>query len=402
VDRTRSTRPILHASVSERATDATSGAVHADLLDRWLVSRMDRTRRAYQGDIAAFARFRDREPADAIADLMAAGPLHARQVLLEYVIDLRRRKSAPATISRRLSTLRTFARVALEAGLVGWELEPPDEGEVARAMDQLALGGVPYLIPRHPGEVDRLDLQHYAFREALGTNHLAPIGRPRSILDAGAGTGQWGFDLCEEFPEAQVVGLDLVPGKPRHPPGYRAVRANLLAGLPFVDDAFDFVHQRLLFLAVPDDAWPALVTDLVRVTRPGGWIELVEPPLMAFDPRGPAISRLTDLALAAVRRRGLDTRSTVYQSLDGWLRNAGAVDVTRREITLPVGEWGGRVGSLMATDFRVAFNAIGQALEAAGALAPGEVADLLHRVQRECAELEVRTRLAIAYGRKPG
>ena len=388
--------------MSERATDAAAGAVYANLLDRWLASHVDRTRRAYQGDIAAFARFRGLEPADAIADLLAAGPLESRHVLLEYLIDLRRRESATATISRRLSTLRAIARVAAQAGLVRWALEPPDEGEVARAMDQLALGGVPYLIPRHPGEVDRLDLQHYAFREALGTNHLAPIGRPRSILDAGAGTGQWGFELCDEFPEAQVVGLDLVSGKPRHPPGYRSVRANLLTGLPFVDDAFDFVHQRLLFLGVPVAAWPGLVRDLVRVTTPGGWVELVEPPLMGFDRPGPAIERLSKLALAAAARRDLDADSAVYRSLDGWLRDAGAVDVTRREITLPVGEWGGRVGSLIATDFRVAFTAIGQVLEAAGALMPGEVADLVHRVQVEYTEHEVSTSLAIAYGRKPG
>ena len=139
--------------MSERATDAAEGTVYADLFERWLAGHSDRTRRAYRGDIAAFARFRELEPAEAIADLMAAGPLDARQVLLEYVIDLRRRKSAAATISRRLATLRAVARVAAEAGLVRWELEPPDDEEVARAVDQLALGGVPYLIPRNPSEV---------------------------------------------------------------------------------------------------------------------------------------------------------------------------------------------------------------------------------------------------------
>lgn len=388
--------------MSERATDATAAVAYVDLLDRWLAGHTERTRRAYLGDIAAFARFRGLDPAEAFADLMAGGALDARHVLLQYVIELRRRDNAPATISRRLSSLRALARAAGDLGLVGWDLEPPDDEEISRAMDQLALGGVPYLIPRHAGEVDRLDLQHYAFREALGTNYLAPIGRPRSILDAGAGTGQWAFELCEEFTEAQVVGLDLVPGKPRHPPGYRAVRANLLHGLPFADDRFDFVHQRLLFLAVPVDAWPALIEDLVRVTRPGGWVELVEPPLMGFDRPGPAIERLSKLALAAAGRRELDANSAVYRSLDGWLRDAGAVDVTRREITLPVGEWGGRVGSLMATDFRVAFTAIGRVLEAAGALTPHEVSDLLHRVQVEYGEHQVSTSIAIAYGRKPG
>ena len=86
---------------------------------------------------------------------------------------------------------------------------------------------------------------------------------------------------------------------------------------------------------------------------------------MAFDRPGPAIRRLAELALAAAARRGLDAKSTVYNSLDAYLRDAGGERVTRREVALPVGEWGGRVGSLMDTDFRVAFNSLGQVLEAA-------------------------------------
>ncbi len=37
---------------------------------------------------------------------------------------------------------------------------------------------VAYVLPRHPAEVDRLDVQHYALREALGTNHLASVEGP--------------------------------------------------------------------------------------------------------------------------------------------------------------------------------------------------------------------------------
>src|SRR5215467_3249923 len=103
-----------------------------------------------------------------------------------------------------------------------------------------------YLFPRHPTEIDRLDIQHYALRRALGADYLAPISRVDRVLDVGAGNGRWGYDLCAEFPRAMVVGVDLVSGKPGPPAGYRFVRANLLHGLPFAEDAFDFVHQRLL------------------------------------------------------------------------------------------------------------------------------------------------------------
>src|SRR5690242_21232433 len=83
-------------------------------------------------------------------------------------------------------------------------------------------GDVAYMLPRHETEIDRLDVQHYALRAALRGNHAAPLGRPAAILDVGSGTGQWAYDLCLEFPDALVVGLDLVPGKVGHrPPNYR-------------------------------------------------------------------------------------------------------------------------------------------------------------------------------------
>lgn len=256
-----------------------------------------------------------------------------------------------------------------------------------------------YLMPRHPSEIDRLDLQHYAIRAALGANHLVPVESPERILDVGSGTGQWGWDLAEEFPGALVAGLDLVAGKPERPPGYQVVRANLLHGLPFPDAAFDFVHQRLMFLAIPTPRWPSVVRDLVRVTRPRGWVELVEAPIGRWDNAGPAIERLRDLLLAAAAARGLDTSGTVYERLDAYLRDAGIAPVHRREVKLPVGEWGGQVGSLMATDFRLASTRV---LEGVKELTPQQRSDVLHRVQTEYEERRVTVSVAFVYGRKGG
>jgi hypothetical protein len=139
-----------------------------------------------------------------------------------------------------------------------------------------------------------------------------------------------------------------------------------------------------------------VVRDLVRVTLPGGWIELVEPRI-TLQGAGPAIDRLGELARAAAGARGLDTSGTVYESLDGYLRQAGARAVERREVDLPIGEWGGQVGSLMATDFRAGSTRL---LEARTRLDAEERRDLLQRVQEEFEERHVTTTLAIAFGRR--
>jgi SAM-dependent methyltransferase len=255
----------------------------------------------------------------------------------------------------------------------------------------------PYVLPRHPGEVNRLDLQHYAFRAALHANHQAPVRDPARVLDVGAGTGQWGWEIAAEFPRALVVGLDLVAGKPGWPDRYQPVRANLLHGLPFAEGTFDFVHQRLLFLGIPVDSWPDVVRDFLRVTRPGGWVELVEGPIMRFGNAGPAIERLREVAVAVTGARGLDTSGAVYDSLDGYLRQAGATEVERKEVQLPVGEWGGMVGSFLGTDFRTGFTRF---LEARSPLGAEERNELLQRVQDEYEERHVTAQLGIAFGRR--
>lgn len=258
----------------------------------------------------------------------------------------------------------------------------------------------PYLLPRVASEIDRLDLQHYAIREHLQRNYLAPIRVPERVLDVGAGTGQWGWDLCAEFPDARVVGFDLAAGKPGGPLRYHSVRGNLLKGLPFADGSFDLVHQRLIFAGVPVKEWSSTVADLVRVTRSGGWVQQTEPDLR-YQPEGPAAAELAALYRRAAQARGLDSTGLIFQSLDERLRQAGLVHVERREAQLPIGEWGGRVGSMMATDLRNSAQVFLAALQQGGAVTADHAADLVLRLQREFEELHSRFVVAVAFGRKP-
>src|SRR5579884_241255 len=202
------------------------------LIARFLSGRPQATARAYAADLEDLARFHGTSVADAVRSLLL-GPEIARGLVLDYAVELRRRGLAPATARRRLATLRSLLAMARQLGVVAWELELPTEREVElAAAERVERERSSYLFPRHPGEADRLDLQHHALREALGRNYLAPISSPGRVLDVGTGTGQWGFEVCWEHPEALVVGLDLVPGRAEHPSGYRHVRGNVLQGLP--------------------------------------------------------------------------------------------------------------------------------------------------------------------------
>lgn len=272
-------------------------------------------------------------------------------------------------------------------------------GRDGSAIGRRAGSETAYLLPRHHTEIDRLDVQHYALRAALRGNYMAPVSNPGRILDVGAGTGQWAYDLCTEFPDAVVVGFDMEPTKPARPPNFRLVTGNVLKGLPFGDHRFDFVHQRLMLTAVPLANWQALVRDLVRVTRPGGILELTEiGDNMA--PIGSASKRLWDLGNGLAEAFGIDGSGIVIRSLDEWLRDAGAVDVVRREVALPIGDWGDRIGSLMASDYRALWTRLCTPLEARFGLGPGECEELLAASLRECEELHSNAIFTFVHGRK--
>jgi SAM-dependent methyltransferase len=370
-----------------------------ELLDRFLSGRPQHTVKAYTADLEDFASFTGRRPAAAAGELLAGGPHEGGRFLLAYAAELRRRGRAPSTIARRLRTLRSLVRLAEEDGLVGWSLELPEEDQIAASLQEGA-ADVAYVLPRHPAEIDRLDLQHYALGAALGANYLAPVRKPGVVLDVGAGTGQWGYDLADEYPEAMVVGLDLQPPKPGAPAGYRTVLGNVLQGLPFADASFDFVHQRLLFSGVPVVAWPETVGDLARTCRPGGWVELVEG-ATCFEPAGPATERLTELLLRLNRSTGLDSGSVVFNSLDSYLVEAGMRDVTRRTVDMPLGEWAGTVGSLMASDIRALFTRVSMVFTARFDVPAAECVELVRAAQVEWEEHHTTYSLARAWGQKP-
>lgn len=170
-----------------------------------------------------------------------------------------------------------------------------------------------------------------------------------------------------------------------------------MVGLPFPDAAFHFVHQRLLFLGIPVAAWPAAVREMVRVTRPGGWVELVEPRVGIQD-AGPAISRMLGLSLAAAAARGPDTTGVIYESFDDYLRRSGIERVYRKELSVPIGEWGGTVGSFMATDFRVAFARL---LGTLTTLREEERRAVLDEVQAEYEERHTSSAVVVAFGQRP-
>lgn len=275
------------------------------------------------------------------------------------------------------------------------------------------LAALPYPLPKDMGEISRLDFQHYLLRSGLGGNFIAPIGTQTTIhdiLDVGTGSGRWAMEIAATFPSARVVGLDLVApavdeqvtlghGLDLRPSNYTFTPGNVLEGLPFPDGSFDFVHQRLLITAIPKDRWSAVITELARVTRPGGWIELAE--CGVAEDGGPGYMGVWGTWIEFLLKRGVDF--TLGNTLGQMLAQRGLTRVEQRELNFPMGDWGGRIGRASATDCLAVGKALRAGVIAANVSSEPEYDQLYARAEREFADPRSRGMLPfyVACGQRP-
>jgi SAM-dependent methyltransferase len=208
----------------------------------------------------------------------------------------------------------------------------------------ITVGNACGILPTDVLEADNMDQLHVIMKDVFHANyHHTFDKKPARILDVGTGSGIWIKEMANEFPESEVVGCDILDltGDEPMPANCRWYEGNVIQGLPFEDNSFDFVHQRHLGLNIPTKHWKKVLRELYRVCSPGGTINLVE---MSFDwtPKSPAMQLLLELFENAAKPAGVNL-DDVHQ-LESPLNDVGFVDVRMDRTPLGVGAWYGPNG----------------------------------------------------------
>jgi ubiquinone/menaquinone biosynthesis C-methylase UbiE len=204
-----------------------------------------------------------------------------------------------------------------------WEKRRTADGDQQAFAVRHYLENSAYQFPKDEAEDVRLNFQHHALFHALGNHYLAPLSPPlATILDSGTGTGIWAAEMARLFPSALVVGIDLsaLSFKGSTPENCLLRTANVLTGLPFPDAFFSFTHQRLLVAAITAENWPRVIRELARVTRPHGWLELVEVDNQLQN-AGPATAKVLEFLEGVSKSQGFDGEVIMrpVASSDYWL-----------------------------------------------------------------------------------
>jgi ubiquinone/menaquinone biosynthesis C-methylase UbiE len=203
----------------------------------------------------------------------------------------------------------------------------------------------PFCLPTlSPQEQSRLTFQHHALRAALSGNFLAPC-LPTAILDVACGSGAWTAEMGKLFPKASITGLDLrLPICPQSS-GFQFTEGCIPSALPFNDARFDYVHQRCLSTVLPTEHWQSVVNELVRVTAPLGWVELMEYS-SSYTNLGPATQQFCCWWQEVLVKQGIDLKATEHLGL--LLQKAGLTHIEQKMVLIPL--WSGRAGEVMSTN----------------------------------------------------
>ncbi|CAO3615454.1 unnamed protein product [Cunninghamella blakesleeana] len=169
--------------------------------------------------------------------------------------------------------------------------------------------------------------------------------------------------------------------------------------LPFADNSFHFVMQRLSTSAYSVDQWDFVIQELVRVTEPGGYLQFIEIDYnsQGLGPQGQAWQeKLCDIMK---KTKGLDPY--IAGNIDKLLERHGLTNVVKKQVSLPFGSWGLDIGILWQQNLEAFIAASAPAFAMALGVTPNECKEMWNGYKSELDHVKAFTNVYAVYAQVP-
>ncbi|KAL9539216.1 hypothetical protein MBANPS3_010399 [Mucor bainieri] len=235
-----------------------------------------------------------------------------------------------------------------------------------------------FMLPCDDDESDRLMTMHYILKATFHGNFTAPVynmlensKHKTKVLDIGCGSGTWILEMATEFPNTEFYGIDDCPLFPTHikPSNSHFLLHNILKGLPYPDNEFDYVHMRMMIFYFSPEELSLLLTEISRIMKPGAYFEIVD---TSYTVRhaGPISNKVVNNDLKQMLHSGSTSlafkaqhESNTNHPIFSFLMVApqkpatsfvgNFIDICQEHATLPIGGWGGgQIGNLHGLNFK--------------------------------------------------
>ncbi|THG98468.1 hypothetical protein EW145_g7421 [Phellinidium pouzarii] len=262
--------------------------------------------------------------------------------------------------------------------------------------------GAAYILPSDEQEAERLRLQHHVWKAAFEGKILLPPFRDQAsyvVLDSGTGA-----DIASQLsPRAILHGIDIE--KRLFPPSHPSNMSFSITSITSLPDEwsnkFNFVHQRLLVLALKHKEWPLAVEQIFRVLSPGGWVQFGE---FGDWRAGPITEKHRRMHKALLDSRDLNL--DIHADLPELLRKASFTNITVEKRTIPLGSWAGKEGVDSRNDIISVFRSLKASVLRSGGLGFVETEEdfdqFIDAVEKEWDETEgAEVNAFIIYAQRP-
>ncbi|CAI2169306.1 6276_t:CDS:2 [Funneliformis geosporum] len=255
-------------------------------------------------------------------------------------------------------------------------------------------------------EKDRTNASHEIFKSTWQNNFSAPVedllnAGGAKVLDAGCHpAAPWLMDMAKEYNNCNFFGTDILPipepkNKPRNLNFYQC---DTLCGLPFENNTFDFVYQKILVSSFSVEDWAKAINELIRVLKPGGYLELME-----FDDKfwngGPEGDRWISYMHKMYESKGIDPY-IVYR-LPSMLELTGRLNNIQHEEKRFYFGMPGRIGELINFHYSGLFTSYKKPIvDFVDDLSYDDYDEMIEKVLEEFEENHTSIKTSRVYGQK--
>lgn len=201
-----------------------------------------------------------------------------------------------------------------------------------------------YFTPNDEPEQFRMDMQHRCMFLASGSKlYHAPLESPIRVLDLGTGTGIWAVEVAEQFPQAEVYGVDLSPIQPDWAPkNVKFEVDDIEDDWTWPENHFDLIYSKTMLVGGIKN-YRKYFEQAFKHCAPDGYFECLE---MTTNLKSDhtkisesnAIMRWTTLLKQGIQLMGSNLEVD-FDQVAMLMQEAGFIDVKVMPFKVPIGTW---------------------------------------------------------------
>ncbi|CAG8786891.1 6353_t:CDS:2, partial [Dentiscutata erythropus] len=117
--------------------------------------------------------------------------------------------------------------------------------------------------------------EHQLYDHAFNGSIAAPVHEKlrtgAKVLEFGCGTGIWTIEVAAEYPNSKFYAVDFITKNSIE--NITFINYDINQKLPFPDNEFDYIFSRNKTNFFTKDNFQGFLFEVLRVLKPGGWLE---------------------------------------------------------------------------------------------------------------------------------